>query len=388
MNPRRLTIIVLAGIVLTLSVFYSYEKLKKSSFSTYLPVSSQLKISTGTFSGIFENEMLSAGLDREEISSIVKAYGKKVDFRRLKETDSYKLTFSSSGVFKSIEIAIGERSYSVFRKDGKYSLKVNSLPVSYREIELSGEISENLWNSMSKVGVPDAVILDFTDIFSWSVDFLTEVRNGDKFKVFYEEKKTSSGKILGYKIIAASYDGHEVGRKIAVEYLGHYYDEKGQGRKSMFLRAPLNYRRISSYFTYKRFHPVLKYVRPHLGIDYAAPTGTPVSSVADGVITFVGWKGGYGNFVEISHSSGYVTTYGHLSRFSSIAKRGRRVSQGQVIGYVGMTGIATGPHLDFRIKHNGTFLNYLKIKNKASANLPRSMKGEFMAKVKKYFPEI
>ncbi len=388
MNTRRLIIIILSGAVLSLSVFYSYEKLKKSSSFAYFQDSSQLKISTGTFSGIFEKEMLASGLDRGEISSIIRAYGKKVDFRKLKETDSYKLTFSSAGVFKSIEINIGEKVHSVFKKDDSYSYKLNSIPVSNQEFELSGEIENNLWNSMSKVGAPPAVILNLTDIFSWTVDFLTEVRDGDKFKVFYQEKKTSSGKILGYKILAASYDGHETGRKISVEYLGSYYDEKGQGSKAMFLRAPLNYRRISSYFTYKRFHPVLKYVRPHLGIDYAAPTGTPVSAVADGRVTFVGWKGGYGNFVEITHSSGYVTTYGHLSRFSSNAKKGKRVSQGQVIGYVGMTGIATGPHLDFRIKHNGKFLNYLKIKNKASANLPSSMKGEFMAKVKKYFPEI
>lgn len=388
MKIRNLAIIISLGIISGLSLFYAYERMKRSASAADISAAAQLNISTGTFSGTFEKEMLSAGLSREEISNIVKAYRGKVDFRKLRDSDSYKLVFSTSGIFKSIEITRAEKTYSVFRKDARYSCKTGSLSSTVSRLKLEGIVKDNLWNSMSQAGAPAALILDFTDIFSWTVDFLTEVRNEDKFSVFYEERKTASGKILGYKILAASYEGQEIGRKIAVEHLGSYYDEKGEGRKSMFLRAPLSYRRISSYFTYRRFHPVLKYVRPHLGIDYAAPSGTPVSAVADGRVSFSGRRGGYGNLVEIVHSGGYVTTYGHLSKFSSKARPGARVLQGQVIGYVGSTGIATGPHLDFRIKQNGKFLNYLKIKNKASASLPASMKSAFAAKVKEYFPQL
>ncbi|GAB4030297.1 MAG: hypothetical protein Fur0012_06000 [Elusimicrobiota bacterium] len=388
MKLRNLAIIISLSLISAMSLFYAYERMKRSASVVDIPAAVGLNISTGTFSGTFEKEMLLAGLSRDEIAGIVKSYRGKVDFKKLRDSDSYKLVFSTSGVFKSIEITRAEKTYSVFKKEGRYSCKVGSLALTSSRFKLEGAVKENLWNSMSQAGAPAALILDFTDIFSWTVDFLTEVRNGDKFRVFYEERKAASGKILGYKILAAYYEGQETGRKIAVEHLGSYYDEKGEGRKSMFLRAPLSYRRISSYFTYRRFHPVLKYVRPHLGIDYAAPSGTPVSTVADGRVSFSGRRGGYGNLVEIVHSGGYVTTYGHLLKFSSKARAGARVLQGQVIGYVGASGIATGPHLDFRIKQNGKFLNYLKIKNKASASLPAAMKPAFAAKVKEYFPQL
>ncbi len=367
-----------AGAYLLLRKTLVFERLSPAPFNSV----------SGSFDNFFTVEMEKAGLDRAKISCLEQSLKKKISFARLGPRDSYAVYFSTAGEFRYLEIYKSADIYSSFYSGGKCISKKSREAFETETFSVSGEIKDNLWASMSSKKIPPSVILEYTDIFSWTVDFLTEVRDKDKFSIFYEERKTKSGKTLGYRISAASYEGSQTGRNIAVEFNGAYYDEKGKGAKSFFLRAPLNYRRISSYFTYKRYHPVLKYVRPHLGIDYAAPAGTPVSAVADGRISFAGNKGGYGKFLEISHAMGYVTTYGHLSKFSSKARAGRKVSQGDVIGYVGATGIATGPHLDFRVKQNGKFLNYLKIKNKSSMDLPSKYKKEFSEKVSRYFPNI
>ncbi|MEW5951233.1 MAG: M23 family metallopeptidase [Elusimicrobia bacterium] len=379
--------IIAAAFTAAIFLFFAY-KFYETFSSPKTQETEYIRKVSGSFSGLFLNEMEKAGLSKPQSLCAVESLKKKLPFSSLNPKDSYSVFFSSSGVFKYLEIYKNGKVYSSFYYQGKCVSKIFSESFEIFNNKVSGEISENLWNSMSAKKIPASVILDYTDIFSWKIDFLTEVREKDKFSVFYEEKRSKSGKILGYKISAAYYEGLETGRNIAVEFSGSYYDEKGKGARSFFLRAPLNYRRISSYFTYKRYHPVLKYVRPHLGIDYAAPSGTPISAVADGRISFAGTKGGYGKFVEISHAYGYVSTYGHLLKFSPKSKKGNKVSQGDIIGYVGATGIATGPHLDFRIKQNGQFLNYLKIKNRSSSDIPAVYKSKFLEKVSYYFPEI
>ena len=155
--------------------------------------------------------------------------------------------------------------------------------------------------------------------------------------------------------------------------------------RNAFLKAPLQFSRISSHFTTARKHPILKTVRPHLGIDYAAPSGTPVSSIGDGTVIFVGKSGGFGNLVKIKHSNGYETWYGHLLRYGKGVKTGARVKQGQVIGYVGMTGLATGPHLDFRIKRDGNFFNFLNMKQPPVSVLSGDDKKAFLESIKDIF---
>jgi murein DD-endopeptidase MepM/ murein hydrolase activator NlpD len=339
---------------------------------------------SGSFNAYFETE-LKKNLDSEETAKIINAYRKKLDFKKINENDRYNIFYSTDNKFKYIEVYKKGSIYSVFKKGDKYIYSYKKDKISSQEFNLSGEIKDNLWNSMISKNIPPEIILDFTEIFSSKIDFFTEVRNNDKFKIFYKLEKDSTGAILSYEILASMYEGSETGKNYAFKYLGNYYDENGKGLRGMFLKAPLNYKRISSYFTYHRFHPVLKYVRPHLGIDYAAPSGTPVSSVADGVIVYKGWNGGYGNFIEIKHRDSYNTTYGHLLKFAKGIYIGKRVKQGDLIGYVGMTGIATGPHLDFRIKHNGVFLNYLKIKNKATLDLSKKYLDDFKEYIKRFF---
>ncbi|MEW6012128.1 MAG: peptidoglycan DD-metalloendopeptidase family protein [Elusimicrobiota bacterium] len=323
----------------------------------------------GNFKTTLEKELRDKKISEYDIRKIINAYSKlKIDFRKLSEKDDYSITLSSSGDFISMHIDRGDLSYSVWKSSLEFlsEKSINSVKISTYAAE--GEIKNILWTSMTDKNIPPDIILNFADMFGWEIDFLTEVRDGDKFKVIYSVKENLKGKIIERKVLFGVYDGKETGKKVMTYFDGDYYNEKGEGARSMFLKAPLQYRRISSYFTYKRFHPVLRYVRPHLGIDYAAPSGTPISSVADGVVVYKGWKGGYGNYVEIKHQMGYVSSYGHLSRFASIYV-GKRVKQGDLIGYVGATGIATGPHLDFRIKQDGKFINYLKIKRTSNKKL-------------------
>ncbi len=343
----------------------------------------ELRISSGTFSGSLDSLLKAEGLGDPERYRISAALSKKINLRRLRPADSYELVFSTWGPLRSLAITKDLQLYSLSALDGGgYGVSVEAVALRETSGKLSGGITTSLWDSMSAAGVPPAAILDYADIFSWSVDFLTEVRGGDRWAMAWDYKTDPAGKVVAQRITAAFYDGQETGRKAAAAWKDGYYDEEGQSLRSMFLRAPLQYRRISSYFTNRRFHPVLKYYRPHQGIDYAAPTGTPVSAVADGTVTYSGWKGGNGRLVMLKHGGGYLTTYGHLSRFARGVKRGRRVAQGDVIGYVGSSGLSSGPHLDFRVKLNGTALNFLKMKYRSSGGVSGTARQSVAAAIK------
>jgi len=238
---------------------------------------------------------------------------------------------------------------------------------------------------MKKEGISNELILNFADIFSWEIDFLTDPRKGDSFQMIWERYISPEGNVLMEgRILAAQYVNQ--GKKYTAIFYqdpeGHrgYFTPDGKSLRKSFLRSPLHYRRISSYFSYRRFHPILKIYRPHLGIDYAAPTGTPVSSIGDGVVIFAGWNGGFGKQVKIKHPNGYITSYGHLSRIAKGVRRGKKVYQGQVIGYVGATGLATGPHLDFRISKNGRYYNFLKMRLPRAASVKEAYFDDFNKK--------
>jgi murein DD-endopeptidase MepM/ murein hydrolase activator NlpD len=238
-----------------------------------------------------------------------------------------------------------------------------------------------LWESLLSQGASPELVVHFADIFSWTFDFLTECRRGDRFE-FLVEAQLREGEFYRFgPILVARYEGAR-GSVAGVRYEPEgekvsYYAPDGTSLRKIFLRSPLNYRRISSGFTYRRFHPILKRYRPHLGIDYVAPIGTPVVSVGDGVVTFVGWNGGFGNYVEVKHGRSYTTSYGHLSRFRRGLRKGERLAQGEVVGYVGSTGMSTGPHLDFRMKRGGKAVNPLAVNIPSADPVPMSCRRDF-----------
>ncbi|MDR1196577.1 MAG: peptidoglycan DD-metalloendopeptidase family protein [Endomicrobium sp.] len=321
--------------------------------------------------------------DKSEIKKELKNL--KFNIGKIKAGEFFEIVYSTSTAewINFWYYPEGESFYSIQKNSGgTINSSQKTLGKTVSAFNMSGEISSSLWSAMEGQGVPAGIILSFADIFAWQMDFLTDTRQGDTFRVIYEfETANKKNTQLSSKIIAAQYKS---GKKIYNAILfktakgdSGYFDENGKSVKSAFLKAPLQFRRISSTFNLNRMHPILKIRRPHLGIDYAAPTGTPVSSIADGTVTMAQKNGGYGNYVEVRHSNGYVTSYGHLSKYGGAIKRGARVRQGQIVGYVGTTGLSTGPHLDFRMKKNGKFINFLNIKMPPSTALSGKDKETF-----------
>jgi len=245
----------------------------------------------------------------------------------------------------------------------------------------SGTIRSSLWMALQNAGIKPEMIIRFADLFSWDVDFFTETQSGDSFKLILEQLYCDDRGIGKPQLQAGEYKGR------CGEYYGFFYQDPS-GRKDYylrngecvrkgFLRSPLQFSRISSSFSTGRYHPILRIVRPHQGIDYSARSGTPVSAIGDGVVAQAGWSGGYGNLVEISHGNGYRSRYGHLSRVGKGVRSGVRVGQGQTIGYVGSTGMSTGPHLHFEVRVNGVARNPLKIIPPRAERLPAKYLAEF-----------
>jgi murein DD-endopeptidase MepM/ murein hydrolase activator NlpD len=245
-----------------------------------------------------------------------------------------------------------------------------------------GEIQSSLWNTMKDNGLDPMLALRLSDIFAWSIDFYA-IQKGDRFRVIYDELFVDSTSIGIGNIYAVQFD-HVGSENYAFRFFQDdrfdYFDEEGQSLRKAFLKSPLEFARISSRFSHSRMHPVLRIRRPHHGVDYAAPKGTPVRTIGDGTVIARAYQaGGGGNYVKIKHNSVYTTTYMHLSGFAKGIVQGARVQQGQVIGFVGATGLATGPHLDFRVHKNGTPVDPLKVEAPPVEPVHASRMPEYVA---------
>lgn len=263
-------------------------------------------------------------------------------------------------------------SIVVTANDDDFDTEIVSKAVDRRIAGAASVIESSLFVDGQKAGLTDSQIMELAAMFGWDIDFALEIRAGDQFKVLYEEQYLDGKKFRNGPILAAEFTnrGHVY---TALRYTSNdgevgYYDETGHSKRRAFIRTPIKFARVSSGFSRKRWHPVLKKWRSHKGVDYAAPTGTPIRATGAGKITFRGWKGGYGRVVIVQHGSKYQTLYAHMSKFSSRAKTGRKVKQGQIIGYVGKSGLATGPHLHYEFRVNGVHRNPLKVE------LPKSLK--------------
>jgi murein DD-endopeptidase MepM/ murein hydrolase activator NlpD len=247
----------------------------------------------------------------------------------------------------------------------KFHSEIQTIPSRIDTAGVTGEIRGSLFEAVIDAGEKPELAMRLAEIFGWDLDFYTDPRPGDTFRVVVEKKQLSNGELAGYgRILAAEYNNE---RRPYRAVLFHdasgnpaYYTPEGKSMKKAFLHSPLKFAApITSHYSTHRYHPILKQTRPHLGIDYGAPAGTPVQTIGDGRVIWAGAKGGAGNLVEVQHTNGYTTYYMHLSRI--LVRSGARVEQGQRIGLVGMTGLATGPHLDFRIEKRGQFLNFERL---------------------------
>lgn len=258
---------------------------------------------------------------------------------------------------------------TIFKCNDSLAVWNFSKPVETEDVYTDVTIRTSLWNDMAKAGASVNLIAALSDIYAWTVDFFG-LQDGDRFRVLYEQESCEGEIIDVHRIYYAEFQRDS--SVLPAIYFDQgddgnlYWNEKGESMRKAFLKAPLKFTRISSGFSYHRRHPVTGQVKAHTAVDYAAPTGTPVMSIGDGTVVSAGWSGGGGNTVKIRHNSVYQTAYLHLSRYATGIKAGARVHQGDVIGYVGSTGMSTGPHLDFRVWKNGSPVNPLKLESPPS----------------------
>ena len=340
-----------------------------------------------------KNEFLANILQKEGVSYNTVNYIDRncrnvFDVRKIKVGNKYVFleTRDSIPTAKYWIYEIDRTNYAVFQLTDSLSAWRGEKEV-ITEIEHVGvEIKSSLWNAMAEAGCDYSLILELSDIYAWTIDFFG-IQEGDSCKVVFEKKYIAGDTVsFGIGNVIAAYFKNSGEGKYAFSYVQdgrkEYFDENGDNLRKAFLKAPLNYRRISSTFSNGRMHPVYHVVRPHHGVDYAAPVGTPVQSIGDGTVIAKGWdtKGG-GNYVKIKHNSTYTTTYMHLKGFAKGISQGCKVKQGQTIGYVGSTGASTGPHLDFRLQKNGTYIDPLKFKSPSAEPVKKENMEQYKANV-------
>ena len=264
--------------------------------------------------------------------------------------------------------------------------------IEVRYAQASGVIDNSLYVAGQKAGLSDSTIMELVGIFGWDVDFALDIRQGDRFSLIFEEQYLNGEKLSNGHIVAAEFTNQGKSYQ-AVRYTdpkgnSNYFSPDGHSMRKAFLRSPVDFRRISSRFTRERYHPVLGKKRPHRGVDYAAATGTPVKAAGDGKIIFRGKKGGYGKTVILQHGGKYTTLYAHLSNYKRSQRVGRRVKQGQIIGYVGKTGVATGPHLHYEFRINGVHRNPLTVKLPNASPIKKAYKDDFLSKSKPLLAQL
>jgi murein DD-endopeptidase MepM/ murein hydrolase activator NlpD len=309
------------------------------------------------------------------------------DFRYARPGDSYRLTQNENGDVLRFRYVRSPQQYFTIRREGDGYVAASHEPELVRHrARIAGVVSTTLYEAVEALGEEVELANDFAEIFAWDVDFSRTVQPGDEFSILYErvfmvgEDGTETYLRPG-RILAARYtNGLDEYRAVYFERSegkGGYYRPDGSSVRRQLLRTPLNYRRISSRFSRSRFHPILRVRRPHLGIDYAAPRGTPVWAVGDGTVIFRGYSGGLGRLVKVRHANDYVSYYGHLSRFPPGMKVGERVHQKEVVGYVGSSGLATGPHLHFQLMKHGRPIDPAAVRTPAGEPIPDTAQGLF-----------
>jgi murein DD-endopeptidase MepM/ murein hydrolase activator NlpD len=293
------------------------------------------------------------------IDLIVSKLKPYVNFRKIKAGTYQFITDVNGELVKFVYEASPTEIYEIEKDSQGYVAQRKEVSLETRLVKVVGEIHSSLFESMETAGEQDPLTIGFAEILAWEIDFYKDVREGDRFKVVVE-KLYKGDQFIQYGTIHAV--EYQRGEKMirGIRYKGGYYNEKGISLKKAFLKVPLRFNRISSRFSRARLHPILGGIRPHYGVDYAAPPGTSVWAVADGTVTFCGWNNGFGNQVILRHMNGYTTYYGHFSGFGPGIRKGVKVKQKQIIGYVGSTGLSTGPHLDYRLAKDGKFRNPLR----------------------------
>ncbi len=320
------------------------------------------------------------GLSGREVGAIVAELSEHADLRRLKPEDGYAVVYEpGTERVAAFELTLASRGRV------RVARAADSWQSSWREFErrteldvVKGVLVGALESSIERAGGDARLAVLMADVFQWDLDFNRDLRLEDRFEILYQKIYVDGSYSNLGEILAVHYTN--LGKTLEAYRFGDapsYYDADGRPLRKMFLRSPMRYSRITSRYSNRRFHPVLKRYRPHHGVDYGAPTGTPVRVTSNGVVSFAGWDGGGGRTVKVRHPNGYLTAYLHLSKFASGVRSGKRVSQGDTIGYVGSTGLATGSHLDYRVQKHGRWIDPLSLKSVPAEPIPVDNLDEF-----------
>ena len=371
---------------------YSPEIITDTSFREQITVyeNQDEKIFTGKLSKkikVDKNDTLiqilgSNEVENKYIKALIKTKGSE-KLANIKTGDFVEISFSEDKTPKEIFVTRnGLKGVLAEFKDKTYTIKDYERTPEVLERFASVTIDESLYQSALKEGISDSVIMDLVFIFGWDIDFVFDIRSGDSFEILYEEYFYKGEKIKNGDIVVARF---KRGKKVfsAIRFFSsvsgtkEYFSTRGENIKKAFLKTPVEFSYISSHYNLKRKHPVLNKIRAHTGVDYAAPTGTPVRSTSSGTVSFIGNKGGYGKLIEIKHSEDYSTRYAHLSKFNPRLSNGSKVDQGETIGYVGQTGLATGPHLHYEFRVGGNHTNPLTVKLPDAKPISEVEKEEF-----------
>jgi murein DD-endopeptidase MepM/ murein hydrolase activator NlpD len=331
----------------------------------------------------FSQFLVEAGLDPKTVDRIVRDTRPIYDLARVRAGNRVSVVTSGTGDLRAVSYQIdSDRILWVNREGEGFRAEIQEVPYVFEVAGVAGEIQDSLFQAVVDAGEGVQLALEVADIFGWDLDFNTDPRRGDTFEIVVE-KKMLHGEHIGYgRILAARYQnaGDLYQAVLFRDPSGKaaYYAPDGKAMQKAFLRSPLKFSgRVTSGFSHRRFHPILKRYRPHHGVDYAAPTGSPVQAVGDGAVVSAGWENGGGKTVRLRHPKGYETSYLHLSRI--LVRPGQRVRQGQLIGLSGATGLATGPHLDFRVSQHGRFRNFLTMKLPPAQSVAKKDWDEFVA---------
>lgn len=337
--------------------------------------------------------LIKQGVSPEQIYKITQLKD-TFDVRKIRRGHPYKMFFTKDSLPK-LAYFVYEHTlteYVLIKFSEDVEMLIGEKPTEIVKKTASGIIKSNLWNAMNENNINPLIANELSEIYAWNIDFFG-LQKGDEFFVIYEERFLDDSISTGIERIYTSLFKHLNENYYAFYFeqnsRGSYFDEHANSLRRAFLKAPLKYNRISSRFSKSRLHPVLKIYRPHSGVDYAAPAGTPIFSVGDGLIIKKGYqKKGAGNYLKIKHNSVYTTQYAHLLKFAKGIKKGTRVKQGDLIGYVGSTGYSTGPHLDFRFFKNGEAIDPLKVKAPPVEPVSKKNKVAFQEKKENYFLEL
>jgi len=312
------------------------------------------------------------------------------DLARIKAGKEFRLYTSAEGKVVSLKYYIDSESFLLIeKKDTGYSAEIKQFPIEIKAAVVWGVIESMLITAIQKTGESVQLAIELADLFAWDIDFYADMRAGDTFKIYFE-KKYLEGEFIGYgKILSAEFtnqgESFEAFRYVyADSKQWDYFTYTGNSLRKEFLKSPINGARITSRFSHSRLHPVRKVYRPHYGVDYGAPVGTPAQATADGTVTFAARSGASGRMVRIRHKNAYETAYLHLSRFGKGIRKGVKVTGGQVIGYVGASGEVSGPHLDYRIRYHGKYVNPLAHKFKPVSPLRQEFLLDFQGKANNY----